>query len=124
VHAEAEGGDNLYNIMPLNARLAVEHDYDIWHSILETEWVASKHKVSALRAEQKTAGYALVNWRSSVDVTSRVQLNVGVDNLFDRTYRLPLGGLEYATADMMMGVAPTTMRGMGRSVNAGFSVSF
>lgn len=124
VHAKAEGGDNLYNIMPLNARLALEHDYNSWHNVLETELVGSKDRVSAVRAEQKTAGYALLNWRSSVDVSRSIQLNVGIDNLFDRTYRLPLGGLEYASADMMMGVAPTTLRGIGRSINAGFSVSF
>lgn len=124
VHAEAEGGDSLYNIMPLNARLAVEHDYNSWHTVLEAELVASKNRVSAVRAEQKTAGYALLNWRSSVDVSRSIQLNVGIDNLFDRSYRLPLGGLEYASADMMMGVAPSTMRAVGRSINAGFSVSF
>jgi iron complex outermembrane receptor protein len=124
VKAKADGGDHLYNIMPLNARIALDHAYGVWSSRLEAVLVENKDKVSALRAEQQTAGYALVNFRTSFDLTSKVRLDAGIDNLFDRMYRLPLGGLEYASADMMTGVAPSTMRGAGRSVNAGISVDF
>ncbi len=124
VRGTSDDGDHLYNIMPLNARFVLAHDNGAWHSSLETEIVAGKERVSAVRAEQKTAGYALVHWRSRIDLSQAVQLNLGVENLFDRNYRLPLGGLEYASADMMMGVAPSTMRGIGRSINAGLSVNF
>lgn len=124
VRGKADGGDNLYNIMPLNMRLALEHRRGAWRSSVESEMVASKDRLSTLRAEQQTAGYALVHLRTSVDLSATVRLDAGVDNLFDRAYRLPLGGLEYASADMMMGKAPSTMRGAGRSVNAGISVDF
>lgn len=124
VRGKADSGDNLYNIMPLNMRLALEHHQGAWRSSLETEMVASKDRLSTLRAEQQTAGYALVNLRTSVELTATIRLDAGVDNLLDRAYRLPLGGLEYASADMMMGIAPSTMRGAGRSVNAGISVDF
>ncbi len=124
VRGKADGGDNLYNIMPLNMRLALEHRQGAWRSSLETEMVASKDRLSTLRAEQRTAGYALVNLRTSVELTATIRLDAGVDNLLDRAYRLPLGGLEYVSADMMMGVAPSTMRGAGRSVNAGVSIDF
>jgi iron complex outermembrane receptor protein len=124
VRGKAEGGDNLYNIMPLNMRFAVEHHQGAWRNSLETELVASKDRLSSLRAEQQTAGYALVNLRTSVDLTATMRLDAGIDNLLDRAYRLPLGGLEYASANMMMAVAPSTMRGSGRSINAGFSIDF
>jgi iron complex outermembrane receptor protein len=124
VRGKADGGDNLYNIMPLNMRLALEHRQGAWRSSLETEMVSSKDRLSSLRAEQQTAGYALVHLRTSVDLTTTIRLDAGIDNLLDRAYRLPLGGLEYASADMMMGKAPSTMRGAGRSVNAGISVDF
>lgn len=124
VRGKADSGDNLYNIMPLNMRLALEHRQGAWRSSLETEMVASKDRLSTLRAEQQTAGYALVNLRTSVELTATIRLDAGVDNLLDRAYRLPLGGLEYASADMMMGIPPSTMRGTGRSVNAGISVDF
>ena len=124
VRAKADSGDNLYNIMPLNSRVALEHRRGDWRSSLEAVAVQRKDRVSALRAEQETAGYALVNFRTSIELSATVRLDAGVDNLFDRSYRLPLGGLEYAGADMMMGKAPSTMRGAGRSVNAGLSVDF
>ena len=124
VKAKADGGDNLYNIMPLNARIALDHAYGVWNSRLEAVLVENKDRVSALRAEQQTGGYALINFRTSFDLTTTIRLDAGIDNLFDRMYRLPLGGLEYASADMMTGVAPSTMRGAGRSVNAGLSVDF
>ncbi|MBK7645930.1 MAG: TonB-dependent receptor [Betaproteobacteria bacterium] len=124
VRAKADNGDNLYNIMPLNARLALDHNLGAWSSSFETVLVASKDKVSNVRAEQKTAGYAIANFRTSYKIAKSIRLDAGVDNLFDRQYNLPLGGLEYASADMMAGIAPKPLRAMGRSINAGVSIDF
>lgn len=124
VRAKAENGDNLYNIMPLNARLNLDHSLGAWDSTFEAVLVASKNKVSNVRAEQKTAGYAIANFRTTYKVTKSIRFEAGVDNLFDRQYSLPLGGLEYASADMMAGTAPKPLRAMGRSVNAGVSIDF
>ncbi|MEY2633487.1 MAG: hypothetical protein RIR00_2141 [Pseudomonadota bacterium] len=124
VRAKADNGDNLYNIMPTNARLALDHALGAWNTTLETVLVSAKRHVSAVRAEQTTAGYAVTNLRTSYRLSKTLRLDAGVDNLFNRHYSLPLGGLEYASADMMMGVAPKPLRGMGRSLNAGFSLDF
>lgn len=124
VRAKADNGDNLYNIMPLSARLALDHSLGAWSNTLETVVVASKDKVSNVRAEQKTAGYAIANFRTSYKATKSIRLDAGVDNLFDRQYNLPLGGLEYASANMMMGTALKPLRAMGRSINVGVSVDF
>lgn len=91
VRAKADNGDNLYNIMPLNARLALDHNLGAWSSSFETVLVASKDKVSNVRAEQKTAGYAIANFRTSYKIAKSIRLDAGVDNLFDRQYNLPLG---------------------------------
>ena len=80
--------------------------------------------MSNVRAEQKTAGYAIANFRTSYKIAKSIRLDAGVDNLFDRQYNLPLGGLEYASADMMAGIAPKPLRAMGRSINAGVSIDF
>jgi len=120
VRAKANNDDNLYNIMPLNGRLALDHSLGAWSSSFETVLVASKDKVSSVRAEQKTSGYAIANFRTSYKIAKTVRLDAGVDNLFDRQYNLPLGGLEYTTA--MTGLKP--LRAMGRSINAGVSVDF
>lgn len=120
VRAKADNGDNLYNIMPLNGRLALDHNLGAWSSSLEAVLVAEKDKVSNVRAEQKTAGYAIANFRTSYKVSKSVRLDAGVSNLFDRQYSLPLGGLEYTTSNT--GLQP--LRGMGRSFNAGVSIDF
>lgn len=124
VRAKADNGDNLYNIMPLNGRLALDHSLGAWSSSLEAVLVASKDKVSNVRAEQKTAGYGIANFRTSYRINKSVRLDAGVDNLFDHQYNLPLGGLEYASADLMGGGAPKPVRAMGRSINAGVSIDF
>lgn len=112
-------GDNLYNIMPLNGRLALDHTNGSWSNSVEAVLVSSKDRVSSVRAEQKTSGYALANYRASYKVTQTVRLDAGVDNLFNRYYNLPLGGLYYN-----QGAVKGPMPAMGRSINLGVSVSF
>lgn len=115
-------GENLYNIMPLNARVAIDHSTGLWLNTFEAVFVRAKDNVSAVRAEQATAGYSVVNYRTTYKVNSFVKLDAGIDNMFNRQYNLPLGGLEYATGGMM--AAAKSLRAMGRSVNVGMSVSF
>jgi iron complex outermembrane receptor protein len=116
------GGDNLYNIMPLNARLAIEHALGAWSNTLEAVVVSAKDNLSAVRAEQATAGYSLVSYRTSYSFGKSLRLDAGIDNAFNRQYDLPLGGLEYVSGGMMS--APRPLRAMGRSVNVGMSVSY
>ncbi len=56
--------DNLYNIMPLHATLALTQALGAWHNSLEGEFVAAKDDVSEVRNEQSTAGYGLMHLRS------------------------------------------------------------
>lgn len=114
--------DNLYNIMPLNARLALDHAQANWSNSLELVLVSAKKKVSAVRAEQATAGYSIANYRSTYKLSPSVRLDAGVDNLFNRQYDLPLGGLEYATAGWSRNAQP--LRAVGRSVNVGVAIDF
>src|SRR5690606_7093073 len=60
-------GDNLYNIMPLNVRLAVEQRLSGWTNIAELELVKAKTDVSATRNEVETSGYGLFHLRSSYE---------------------------------------------------------
>lgn len=112
-------GDNLYNIMPLNVRLALDHTHGSWANSLEAVLVSAKNDLSVIRAEKGTGGYALANYRASYKVTQAVRVDAGVDNLFNRQYNLPLGGLYYHN-----GTVDGPMPAMGRSVNLGVSVSF
>jgi iron complex outermembrane receptor protein len=121
VRSKADNGDNLYNIFPLNARLALDHSAGSWSNTLEAVLVKAKDKVSAVRAEQTIAGYAIANYRTSYKLSKSIRLDAGVDNLFDRQYNLPLGGLEYASA---LTGPPKPLRAPGRSINAGVSLDF
>jgi iron complex outermembrane receptor protein len=83
--------DDLYNIMPLNAKLTFTHQIGGWNNSAELLMVKSKNSVSDVRNEIKTPGYSLVNLRASY-TTGKLRFDFGIENLFDREYYLPLGG--------------------------------
>jgi len=116
-------GDNLYNMMPLNTRLSMNHRIGAWSNVLELQAVKAKDRVSSLHNELRTGGYALAALRTSY-AWSKVQLDFGVENLFDRSYDLPLGGA-YVGQGMTMALNGVPygigVRGMGRSVYAGLT---
>jgi iron complex outermembrane receptor protein len=122
--------DNLYNIMPLNARLALTQELGSWRNSLEGEFVAGKEDVSEVRNEIETAGYALAHLRSRYE-TSTWSVEIGVENLFDRFYDLPLGGA-YVGQGTTMTVPPlpnqpqwgTAVPGPGRSIYVAANLRF
>jgi len=119
-------GDNLYNIMPLNAKLALTQKHGRLTNTLEGQFVAAKNDVSDVRNEIETAGYSLFNLRSSYQ-WKQVRLDVGIDNLFDKGYALPLGGAYVGQGTTMSingvpwGIA---VPGPGRSLYAGLNYQF
>ena len=80
-------GDDLYNIMPLNGKLTLTHNYQDWDNALEVQMVKAKDHTSDARNEIKTACYSLVNLRSSYN-WKQARLDFGVENLFDKHYSL------------------------------------
>ncbi|MBK9573148.1 MAG: TonB-dependent receptor [Rhodoferax sp.] len=119
-------GDELYNIMPPNAKLTVTHKLGAWDSGLELVMVKAKDKVSDVRNEVKTPGYGLMNLRASYN-WKQARVDVGIDNLLDKFYRLPLGGA-YVGQDRTMGINSVpwgvAVAGAGRSLYAGVTVKF
>ncbi|OYW37299.1 MAG: TonB-dependent receptor [Hydrogenophilales bacterium 12-61-10] len=124
-------GDNLYNIMPLNAKLAVTQQRGRWTNTLEAHFVAAKENVSDIRNEVETPGYSLFNLRSSYQ-WKKVRLDVGVENLLDKHYALPLGGAYVGQGTTMSinppaGIFPqwgTAVPGMGRSIYTAVAYTF
>lgn len=119
--------DNLYNMMPLNAKLAVVQRLGSWTNTAEVQLVDAKDDVSQIRNELKTAGYGLLNLRSSY-TWKQARFDVGIENVFDRFYNYPLGG---AYVGQGMTMPPTggwpygyAVPGMGRSIYAGVNVKF
>ncbi len=121
-------GDHLYNIMPLNGTLALVHTVGKWSNTIETELVKSKTQVSQTRYENKTAGYGLLNLRSSYE-WKNLRVDVGLDNVLNKQYALPLGGA-YVGQGRTMSIngagAPYGIQlpGAGRSFHVGLNVKF
>lgn len=119
-------GDNLYNIMPANLKLALVHRLEGWTNTLEVLGVAAKNRISQVRNEMKTPGYGLVNLRTGVD-WKHARIDLGVENLFDRHYFMPLGGAyvgqgpSMTTAGIAWGVP---VPGPGRSLNAALNLRY
>jgi iron complex outermembrane receptor protein len=121
-------GDDLYNIMPLNATLAVEHQFGQWSNRIQAKLVDSKDDVQAIRKELKTAGFALLNFYTSYD-WKHARLDLGVENIFDKFYFDPLGGAYLGQGSTMSSNASAPQHGvavpgMGRSVNVGLTLKY
>jgi iron complex outermembrane receptor protein len=119
-------GDNLYNIMPLNTKLAVVQSMGSWTNTAEVQLVAAKTNVSQVRNEVQTGGYSLFNLRSSYE-WKKARLDIGVDNLFNKFYSLPLGGA-YVGQGMTMGINSipwgVPVPGMGISIYTALNFKF
>lgn len=122
-------GDNLYNIMPLNAKLAVVQQVGNWTNTAEAQLVSAKKDVSQVRDELKTSGYGLFNLRASYEL-KEAQIDFGIENAFNRFYNNPLGGAYTGQGATMMGTgmgAPawgTPVPGMGRSFYGSATLKF
>ena len=121
-------GEHLYNIMPLNLKLAVAQRLGGWNNAIEVQLVQAKTHVQAVRKEMQTAGFGLMNVRSSYD-WKHVRLDAGIDNLLNKFYAAPLGGAYIGQGDTMSsnGTAPlhgTPVPGMGRSVYLAATLKF
>jgi iron complex outermembrane receptor protein len=119
-------GDDLYNIMPLNAKLAVTQKLGGWDNSVELVLVDTKDKVSDARNEIKTSGYGLMNLRGSYS-WKQTRVDFGIENLFDKHYFLPTGGA-YAGQGTTMSINGIPygigVPGMGRSLYAGVTFKF
>ncbi|WP_040727270.1 TonB-dependent siderophore receptor [Thiomicrorhabdus sp. Kp2] len=117
--------DNLYNMMPLNATIGLEHKINRWNNMVEVVMVTDKTEVSENRKELKTAGYSLVNFKTSYTIKD-LRLDFGVDNLFNVAYDLPTGGAYTGEGGTMNinGVPLMSVPGAGRSIYAGFNLKF
>lgn len=118
-------GDDLYNIMPLNVKLGLEHQLGGWSNALIAKIVDAKDNVQTVRKEMKTAGYSVFNFYTSYD-WKQARVDLGVENIFDKHYYDPLGGAYLGQgATMGSGVSHgVSVPGMGRSVNVGLTLKY
>ena len=116
----ADTDDNLYNQMPLNAKLTLVQRLGAWANTAEVQLVADKKDVSQVRNEMQTGGYGLLNLRSSYEWKS-ARLDMGIDNVLNRLYAPPLGGAYVGQGGAVWG---TPVPGPARSFYVGLSAKF
>jgi iron complex outermembrane receptor protein len=119
-------GDDLYNIMPINGKLALAHRLGGWNGSVEMVAAKGKHNISDVRNEIKTDGYIIANLRTSYD-WKMMRLDFGIENMFDKFYSLPLGGA-YTGQGATMGLNSIpwgiAVPGMGRTFYTGLTFRY
>lgn len=114
-------GGGIYHQPPVNGRIALDHTLGGWDSEIEVVLSAAKDRIDLGRNEPTTAGYALLNLRTAY-AWRRWTLNFAIENVTDRNYALPLGGLSLGDYEATGVLRPTP--GRGRSFNVGLSRTF
>jgi iron complex outermembrane receptor protein len=114
----------LYQTMPLNLRLNLDEEGKGFSAGMGLQAVDRKSRVDPHRFEQATPGYALLNLHAGYR-RGFLQASAGGDNLFNRDYELPLGGVNFD--DFMAGgwmgrIKPLT--GRGRSLYGSLTARF
>jgi iron complex outermembrane receptor protein len=113
----------LYQIKPLQTKLALQQQLGDWQNSLSWLWVASKDRVDEQRLENTTDSYTLLNLSSSIQWQDAT-MTIAVKNLLDEYYQLPLGGISIAEykADNSNGFQQ--IAGAGRSLELNVSYAF
>jgi iron complex outermembrane receptor protein len=121
-------GQRLYHMMPLNGKVALEDAIAVAGGRLaaafEVKAAAAKTDVETLRLEPTTPAYAVLNLRTSFEYQN-LRFDLGVENLADKLYYEPLGGIDIAdyTAGAN-GLIHTPVAAIGRTLYGGATVKF
>ena len=83
--------DDLYRIAADRLHMTVFYLFDEWQLALQQTLVAGQNKVSELNGEPSSSGYGLTNLYALKQV-DKIELKVGIDNLFDNFYQDHLSG--------------------------------
>ncbi len=121
--SRVDTGSSLYRMMPFNARVGVAHKLRGWDSSVELEMAAGKSKVDPIRDEPETPGFAIANLQTGYE-WKKMRFQVGVNNIFDTYYELPLGGVDYSDFGAGQRSSLGSVPGAGRSINVGLLYRF
>ena len=123
-HGVRNDGVHLYHIMPANMTITLAHSQGAWHNQADLQLVARKSSVSEYRLENETGGYGLLNLSTRYDLNKRITLQAGIRNVFDKSYDLPLGGVNWAALKAGETSTFESLPGQGRSIDVGVRIQF
>lgn len=117
-----ETGDPLYRIAPLRGLASLVYQHEGWEVGVECEWAAAQNRVARGQNEPTTPGYGLVHLRFVRDLPHGVRVEIGVENVFDKSYADHLGGVNrVAISDVPVG---GRIPGTGRLIYTGVNWMF
>ena len=114
--------DNLYRVAPLNNRLALVYQGHDMELKLESVLYAKQSKVSSFNDEEKTSGYGIINLLANHQLTQRLSISSGIENLFDHRYQDHLAGYNRnSDSDVAVG---DRLPGQGRNIYVSFAFNW
>jgi iron complex outermembrane receptor protein len=84
--------DNLYRIPPLSSLVELRYFSERWFVTVEGQAASRQDKVSGYNAEKETPGWGIVSLRGGFSLGEVFDIDLGVENAFDKAYRDHLGG--------------------------------
>jgi iron complex outermembrane receptor protein len=84
--------DNLYRIAPLSSYLELTYKRKNYFVAMESIAASKQNKVSVYNNEKPSSGWAILNLRVGYTLNKAFDINLGVENLFDKDYQDHLGG--------------------------------
>jgi iron complex outermembrane receptor protein len=83
---EAGTDEDLADIIPLKTNVAINYDNGVNKASFEMVARQGCDNIDSLNNEQKLSGWAVFNAKANHKFTKNIDLTVGVDNIFDKTY--------------------------------------
>lgn len=87
-----ETGGDLYRIAPLRGLIDLSYRHDAWEAHVECSWADKQSHVSAIQGERPSPGYAIWNLRLARTFAKSLRVEVGIENLLNKSYAEHLGG--------------------------------
>lgn len=85
--------DHLYRMAPLNGRIGVSWTQDHYQLGAEVLMAAAQKRVSASNGETTSPGWATVNLWGRVQINGGLSLDLGIENIFDKSWADHLSGI-------------------------------
>ncbi len=120
-------GYYLYHMMPLNGKVTLEDAITVNGGKLTTAFevkaAAAKTDVETLRNEPSTPAYGIMGLRATYEYHN-LRFDLGVDNIADKLYYEPLGGIDIADWKAGKEAWGQPLAAMGRTLYGGMTVKF
>ncbi len=118
---DGQKDENLAQIPPLHARVALSYDDGEYYIMIEELMSAGWKEYDSDNGERAIGGWGVTNIKASKDLSDTITINVGIDNIFDKTYAV---NNTYIGRSLIGGRAPVLINEPGRFFYASVDFRF